>query len=55
MTLICSINLIEGLRNVGINIDNGFLVDILSQPSTTITGIEVVTLEPDLQPPRVFF
>ena len=48
-----SINSIEGLSNIGLDIDNGFVVEILSQPSTTMTGIEVATLEPDLQPPSL--
>ena len=33
--------------------NDGFAVDILSQPSTTMTGIEVATLEHDLQPPSL--
>ncbi len=45
-----SISSIEGLSNVGINIDNGFVVDILSQPYTAMTGIEVATHEPNLLP-----
>ena len=45
-----SISSIEGLSNVGINIDNGFVVDILSQPSVAMTGIEVATHEPNLLP-----
>ena len=40
-------------RDILANLENdtGFVVDIPSKPSTTMTGIEVVTLEHDLQPP----